>query len=255
MAGIRLAVLALALGAACAAPLQACEGGCLGPKLDPAAVASAPVYIETTFSAPFLNFAAVASTYQLAFGICYAIGCNYRNVTLALATADFVLKEDAVYLVLFYALPGSESLTAFPAALYAALPSTSPTTVGTVAYGMSSTQGGAIPTLTGVFPVPSRNAPLPPAAYPPPARPPLPTPCAPFATTGGQPVECELELYPGYTYVIFTSCDSVKGVRSSAALLAYFRASSCAPFHSLPSCWFAPALSHSPAGSLTRTPA
>ena len=45
-----------------------------------------------------------------------------------------------------------------------------------------------------------------------PAPPPLPT-CAPFSTKGGQPVECVLELYAGYTYVIFTACDSVKGVR------------------------------------------
>jgi hypothetical protein len=43
------------------------------------------------------------------------------------------------------------------------------------------------------------------------AAPPLPAPCAPFATKGGQPVDCVLELSAGYTYVIYTDCASVKG--------------------------------------------
>ena len=35
--------------------------------------------------------------------------------------------------------------------------------------------------------------------------------CAPFATKGGQPVECTVELVAGYTYVIYTDCARVKG--------------------------------------------
>ena len=41
--------------------------------------------------------------------------------------------------------------------------------------------------------------------------PPLPPPCAPFATKGGAPVECTLELFAGNTYVLYTDCGSVKG--------------------------------------------
>jgi hypothetical protein len=35
--------------------------------------------------------------------------------------------------------------------------------------------------------------------------------CAPFATKGGQPVECALQLLAGHTYIIYTECASVKG--------------------------------------------
>jgi hypothetical protein len=44
-----------------------------------------------------------------------------------------------------------------------------------------------------------------------PAPPPLPAPCAPFATRGGQPVECALELVAGQTYVLHSDCGRVKG--------------------------------------------
>ena len=43
------------------------------------------------------------------------------------------------------------------------------------------------------------------------SAPPLPAPCSPFATKGGQPAACTLELFAGYTYVIYTDCGSVKG--------------------------------------------
>lgn len=43
------------------------------------------------------------------------------------------------------------------------------------------------------------------------ALPPLPTTCAPFDTKGGQPIECTVELFAGYTYVMYTDCTSVKG--------------------------------------------
>ena len=41
--------------------------------------------------------------------------------------------------------------------------------------------------------------------------PPLPEPCKPFSTKGGQPTECAVKLYAGYTYVMYTDCKSVKG--------------------------------------------
>lgn len=35
------------------------------------------------------------------------------------------------------------------------------------------------------------------------ADPPLPATCAPFSTTGGAPVSCELSLTAGYTFVMY----------------------------------------------------
>ena len=41
--------------------------------------------------------------------------------------------------------------------------------------------------------------------------PPLPDACAPFSLVNGATQECPLALWEGYTYAIYTSCDSVKG--------------------------------------------
>ena len=93
--------------------LQACGFACLAPKIDPAAVASAPVLIEVTFSAPYALYAAPQGTYGMAYGICYVLGCNYRNVVLTLATSDAVGKKDVVYSVVFYNPAGSSNITFF----------------------------------------------------------------------------------------------------------------------------------------------
>lgn len=163
--------------------LQSCGTGCLSAKIDPAAVPSYPVLIETKFSAPFSNFAGASSSPSMAFGICYALGCNYRNVTVTYVTGDTSSKQDLVYSVVFYTMPGSLNLTAFPAALSASLPSTS-STVGSVAYGMSITQGGALSTLVCVYPASSYTlSALPPTPPNPPPIPLLPPPAPPLPPT------------------------------------------------------------------------
>ena len=101
-----------------------------------------------TFSSAYLSYASASSGYAIAYGVCYVLGCNYRNVTVGYLTGDTVNKVDFVYNVTFYNLPGSSNITAFPAALIAALPSTTPTTVGTLAYGMAATVNGALNTLS-----------------------------------------------------------------------------------------------------------
>jgi hypothetical protein len=164
-----LALLALGVSGAGAS----CGTACLSPKIASNAVASSPVLIETTFSGPFAAFAGVATGYAISYGICYVVGCNYRNVTTNFTTAN-AGQNDVVYTVTFFNLPGSSNITAFPAALSAALPSLSPATVGTIAYGISFTQGGALSTLTGVYPVPYLNSALPPASPPPAAASPPP---------------------------------------------------------------------------------
>jgi len=171
---------------------MACGSGCLAAKIDAAAVPSSPVLMEARFSAPYPNYASPSNSGPMAYGICVIVGCNYRNVTVTMLTGDVSSKSDAVYSVVFYVMlpAGLASLTAFPSALSAALPSTSPSTPGTVAYAMSSAAGGALSTLAGLYPVPSLNSALPPAQWlppPPPAgsapppipRPPLPPPPSP----------------------------------------------------------------------------
>jgi hypothetical protein len=144
------------------------------------------VLIETKFSAPYASYSAAPGSYQMAYGICYVLGCNYRNATVTFVTGDRAGKQDFVYSVVFYTMPGSSNLTAFPAALSAALPSTSPTTPGTIAYGMGSTQNGALSTLVGVYPASSYTfsslpalPPLPQAAPLSPPLPPRPLPSPP----------------------------------------------------------------------------
>jgi len=151
--------------------LLACNSGCLAPKLDPAAVASATTALELKFASPFTSCGADSSGYAIAYGVCVALGCNYRNVTARYVTGNLD-STDVVYAVTFFALPGSANLTLYPAALAYALPSTSPTTAGTLAYGIAT--GGAIGGLAGVFlgyggliapPSPPPAPPLPPSYY------------------------------------------------------------------------------------------
>jgi len=176
--------------------LQACSTGCLAPKLDPAAVSSPPVSIELTFSAPYLSYASPAGSYPIAYGICYVLGCNYRNVTVTYTTGDTTAKKDLVYIVVFWNYAGSNNQFAYPAALSAALPSTGVNTVGTVAYGMSFALGGALSTLTGVYPVPGLNSPVPPAPprLAPPPPPPLVYACT--CTNGFSGADCSVSPSP-----------------------------------------------------------
>jgi len=158
--------------------LLACGNGCLAPKRDALAVPSYPTLIYTTFGAAYSNFAAPASGYPMAYGICYVLGCNYRNVTVTFVTGDLVAKQDFVYSVVFYALPGSSNLTAFPNALAAALPSTEPVS-GSLVYGLTSTTLGAMPWLTAVYPASTYTDTALPPAPPLPAGTPLPPPARP----------------------------------------------------------------------------
>ena len=93
---------------------------------------------------------------------------NYRNVSVSYVTGNTVTKSDFVYNVTFWDFTGSVNLTAFPAALAAALPSTNVSAVGTIAYGMYFTQGGGLSLLSqvllgwGSFAPP----PAPPGGYP-----------------------------------------------------------------------------------------
>lgn len=206
-----LSLLALAAKGAEAA----CGTGCLAAKIDPAAIASYPVTIETKFNAPYSNYAATTNSPPMAFGICYVLGCNYRNVSVIYFNGDTAGKQDFAYRVVFYNYVGSSNITAFPAALSAALPSTTPTTAGTIAFGMAYTQGGALSTLTGVYagagpfavppspPVPPVASPPPPPASPPPpvASPPPPT-ASPPPPPVSQPVPPTIVAPAGATVFV-----------------------------------------------------
>ena len=171
--------------------LLACNVGCLGPKIDPTAVASSSTFISLTFSAPYAAYSSVSSGYAMSFGICSALNggnftataapyygngaCNYRNVTVSYVTGDTMGKLSFVYNVTFYQLPANAALLANQtAALAAALPSSNTSAVGSVAYGMFATMGGALSTLTGVTLGYGLFAP--PPSQPPPQPPPPPTP-------------------------------------------------------------------------------
>jgi hypothetical protein len=152
--------------------MLACGSGCVAPKLDPGAVASETTALELKFAMPFTSYGAVSSGYAIAYGVCVALGCNYRNVTARYATGNLD-ATDVVFAVTFFAWPGSANLTLYPAALAYALPSTNPAAVGTLAYGIAT--GGAIGGLAGVFlgygggllapPSPPPGPPLPPSYY------------------------------------------------------------------------------------------
>ena len=101
--------------------------GCFSPKLDPAAIASASTTILLNFGTnSFMLFDAPYTTYEIAYGVCYAIGCNYRNVTVAFTGAGNIVGKNAfAYNVTFWAFPNDPALSSLPAALLAVLPSTS----------------------------------------------------------------------------------------------------------------------------------
>lgn len=145
----------------------------------------------------------------MAFGICYALGCNYRNVTVAFAAGDTQGLMSFAYSITFYTLPGSSNQTAFPAALAAALPSNlicsatgNPTWVPpgcispgglapqpTVAYGMAFTQGGALGTLINVT--------LGYGSFAPPPSPPSPLAYACTCTDGYAGADCSVPPFGG----------------------------------------------------------
>ena len=130
--------------------LHACGSGCLGPKLDPKAVASEPELIEVSFSAPYFDYATPSGSYPMAFGICHSLGCNYRNVTVTFVEGDTVSKQRLVYAVRFFSLPPDQPQWAVD--LAKALPSSDKSDQASVVYGMYFTQGGALPTVVSVAP-------------------------------------------------------------------------------------------------------
>ena len=102
----------------------------------------------------------------MAYGVCYAIGCNYQNVTVTYLAGNTSSYTEAVYAFVFYADPAAAPVD-YASALTAALPSLNSSAPGTVAYGMAFTQGGSIGTniLAGVRASYGSYAPPPPAHY------------------------------------------------------------------------------------------
>jgi len=163
--------------------LLACgQRGCLRPKIDPAAVGASFV-LDATFTSPYNNYAATTQGFQMAYGVCYAIGCNYRNMTVAFLGGDTVSKQDFAYNFTLYVAPANASqLQPFITALEAGLPCTytslmQPPSPVTACYGMAFVQGGSISQLSNLSfgfgrwsPPPAQPA-APPAS---PARPPSP---------------------------------------------------------------------------------
>ena len=183
--------------------LLACNVGCLNTKIDPTAIASSSTFIYTTFNAPYANYASISHGYAMAFGICYnqnggsitaTSPCNYRNVTVLFTTGDTAGKLNFVYNVTFYQLPANAAqLANQTAALLAALPSTNVAAVGSVAYGMYATQGGALSTLTGVTLGYGPFAPPPsPSLSPPPPTPPSPLSYSCACTNGFTGFDCSV---------------------------------------------------------------
>jgi len=109
--------------------------------------------IETRFASPFNSYALVSSGYAIAYGVCSALGCNSRNVTVTLVTGDTAAKLDfAVYRVVMFWLHGA----APPPDLNLALPSADVAAVGSVAYGIFNVALGAVAGLTGIYPASAR---------------------------------------------------------------------------------------------------
>jgi len=115
--------------------------------IDPAAISSAPTFVEVSFKAAggyYSNY--LAQQPRIAYGICAVIGCNYRNVTVTYVTSELFLKNDVIYAVTFYYLPllnGTSpvlppqlqlsSNASFPALLNGSMPSNA-SIPGTIAY-------------------------------------------------------------------------------------------------------------------------
>ena len=159
---LSLCILPLASG------LTSCGTGCLSPKLSPLALSSQQSFIEVTFASPYQNYAALPQA-SMAYGICYALGCNYRNMTVQIAGGDFIGRQDLIYGVTFYTQPGAD-VSVLPGELYQALYADNGAgAVGSVTYGFRGLTLGALggyPTVYngwGSFTVPSPSPPrLPP---------------------------------------------------------------------------------------------
>jgi len=162
--------------------LQTCGSGCQQPFLAGNAVASYPVRIALSYSSNFSAYAVATTGYQITYGVCVAIGCNYRNVTSTYLTGNSQsspYKTTFLYNIVFYNPPGSSNITGQPAALIAALPSTNVSAVGSIAWGLVSSQGGGMSTLTAVYPGSHYGTAAPPLPPLPPPQPPQPPPRPP----------------------------------------------------------------------------
>ena len=225
--------------------LLACSTACLGPKIDGTALASNVTYISTAFSAPYAGYSGASNGYSMAFGICYQQNggnftatspCNYRNVTVLYVTGDTAGKQSFVYAVTFWQLPANAAQLAIQtASLVAALPSTDTTAVGSVAYGMYATSGGALSTLSGVtlgtggYAAPPMTSPPPHPPLPPYATPPPPAPSPPASPPPPSPIYSGLTTVCNVTSngafftlnVKLVHCNSIAGGASCASLDNY----------------------------------
>jgi len=131
----------------------ACGGACLKPIVSAGAQAAPPVFVQAEFSSALMTYANPNTNYAVAYGICAALGCNYRNVVVSLSGGDLRAKTTLVYNVTFYN-------TSLAGALKSALPCTA--AVG-VCLGVAS--GGGLATLVALSLLPS---PPPPPSSPPP---------------------------------------------------------------------------------------
>lgn len=150
----------------------ACVLGCLQPIL--AGVASSPVLIQLTTTAPFADYAGAATSYAIAYGLCAALAnltstpCNYRSVQVAYQTGNTAQKTTFVYSVQFYAAPAANN--AQPTQLL----STLATNWGTY---VKSLQNGGRLSLTSNVTAYSAAGGLPWAPFPPRAPSPPPLSC------------------------------------------------------------------------------
>jgi len=181
--------------------LATCGGGCQRPIPADDAEASLPTAVNVQFSSPYLDFAGAPTGYRLAYSICYALECNYRNVTVTFAAGNTISKLDMVYLITFYTLPGQDK-TLLPAALVAALPSTDPMNADSILYSVRATSDAAMPTVSGLFagwgafspPAAGPLPPAPPGGWPPPRSPAQQSAAAPPTGNGGLAVGIVLLL-------------------------------------------------------------
>jgi hypothetical protein len=127
--------------------LLACGDGCLGPRSDAAKAQSLSMAVLVTFSQVHESYATAAAANSVAYAVCYSLGCDYRNVTVAFVTGDTMEKTNIVYGVTFY----GENAGSFVDALSARLPSTNVSEEGSVAQGLALPQTGALPLVTGVY--------------------------------------------------------------------------------------------------------
>ena len=179
-----LALLALVASTAFAAaaprrPLGCGGSGCLPiSQIAADSVPSKPTYIEVTGeNAKLVNNADAGALQAIAYGICYSLGCNYRNLTVSYLTGDLENENDFKYSVVFHTKLGIDT-TLYPSALLAALPSLDKTNTESIIYGISQTSLGGFSWATGVYSSTYTMSTAP--AYPP--QPPYPAPFPPGGT-------------------------------------------------------------------------